>query len=100
MHEQIFFFNDFSQRNWTILDLNRRPRPCSKFLHLCYYPIGRKSIYFLFFRSDSSFPNATYNSLLYCTFQVCLFPLPFPRYMNGKFWEKKKRRYGTILAQP
>jgi hypothetical protein len=51
-----------------------------------------------FFRSDSSFPNAAYNSLLYCALQVCLFPLPFPRYVNGKFWEENfdgKRKEGV-----
>ncbi len=63
------------------------------------FPIGRKTIDFFFFRSDSSFPNTAYNSLLYCILQMCLFPLPFPRYVNGKFWEENfdgKRKKGVV----
>ena len=43
--------------------------------HRPYDPTNWERINRLLFESDSSFPNAAYNSPLYCALQVCFFPL-------------------------
>ncbi|KAK8998857.1 hypothetical protein V6N11_070039 [Hibiscus sabdariffa] len=52
------------------------PRQGEKVPRKTYGPINWKRINRFFFGSDSSFPNATYNSPLYCVLQVCLFSPP------------------------
>ncbi|KAJ7941949.1 Malic enzyme [Quillaja saponaria] len=42
--------------------------------HRTYGPTNWERINRFLFGSDSSFPNAAYNSPLYCALQVCLFP--------------------------
>jgi hypothetical protein len=42
--------------------------------HHTYGPTNWERINRFFFGRDSSFPNAAYNSPVYCALQVCLFP--------------------------
>lgn len=66
--------------------------------HRTYDPIKWKRIYRFLFESNSSFPNAAYNSLLYCHFQACFFPIlsyhnkRLENHFDGKKEKKKMLR--------
>ncbi|AES59183.1 hypothetical protein MTR_1g015430 [Medicago truncatula] len=73
--------------------------------HRTYGPSNWKRINKFLFGSDSSFPNATYNYPLYCSLQVCLFPL-LPYHdkwcwrmlvdKEGLWYRVLKARYGEV----
>ncbi|KAK8516958.1 hypothetical protein V6N12_032158 [Hibiscus sabdariffa] len=71
--------------------------------HRTYGPTNWERINRFLFGSDSSFPNAAYNSPLYCALQVCLFPPPsLPWQLSPDLREKheKKGSNGTIPPSP
>nr|CAB3478990.1 unnamed protein product [Digitaria exilis] len=75
---------------FNLLEFNSRSQPVNnmspKLLsdlarevnHRPYDPTNWERINRLLFGSDSSFPNAAYNSPLYCALQVCFFPRQTP----------------------
>src|SRR6266702_682786 len=72
--------------------------------HRTYGSTNWERINRFLFGSDSSFPNAAYNSLVYCTLQVCLFPSFFLTMANlceiTPMRRKKKALRGPSWPNP